>query len=253
MFLYAPILVLIIFSFNEQSTMGSFEGFSLKWYEKLFHDPIIMESVNTTLSVALLSAIFSTIIGTAAAIGIKQYKKFKRNLVLNLSYVPMVNADIVTGVSLLLLFIFTTMDRGYTTLLLAHITFNLPYVIFAVLPLLNQMNPEIYDAALDLGATPMQAVKKVIIPAIMPGIITGFIMAFTLSFDDFIISFFATQGTISNLSIYIFSMARVGINPAINALSAIMFVVIITLLVVVNVRTNIAAKNLNQQRKELPN
>ena len=252
-FMYAPILVLIVFSFNESKTMGVFTGFSLKWYETLFNDIFIKESIYNTLTIAVLSATVSTVLGTAAAIGIKQYRKFSRNLIQNISYIPMVNADIVTGVSFLLLFIFMAMDRGYLTLLIAHITFNIPYVIFAVLPSLNMMNPELYDAAIDLGATPMSAVRKVILPAISPGIVTGFILAFTLSVDDFVVSFFAAQGGVSNLSIYIYSMARKGINPSINALSAIMFIIIITLLVIVNVRSNIASKNKYKTRKELLN
>jgi spermidine/putrescine transport system permease protein len=162
----------------------------------------------------------------------------------------MVNADIVTGVSLLLWFIFIKIDRGYMTLLLAHITFNIPYVIFSVLPKLKQMNPELYDAALDLGASPAKAIRKVILPEVMPGVVTGFILAFTLSFDDFIISFFATQGMTPNLSIYIYSMARKGINPSINALSAIMFVLVISLLIIINVRSNITAKKQAELRKE---
>jgi spermidine/putrescine transport system permease protein len=149
----------------------------------------------------------------------------------------MINADIVTGISLLLLFIFINMPRGYLTMLLAHITFNIPYVILAVLPKLTQMDPQTYEAALDMGATPTYAVQKVVLPQIMPGIFTGFLLAFTMSFDDFVISFFTTQGLTQNLSVYIYSMARVGINPMINALSAIMFVIVISLLLVVNLRT----------------
>lgn len=250
LFLYAPIVTLIVFSFNESKVMAKWTGFSFKWYEQLFSDPNILKIIWITLSVAILSAVIATIIGTLAAIGINQYKKFTRNFIINISYIPMVNADIVTGVSLLLWFIFIKVERGYMTLLLAHITFNIPYVIFSVLPKLKQMNPELYDAALDLGATPASAVRKVILPEILPGIVTGLILAFTLSFDDFIISFFATQGMTPNLSIYIYSMARKGINPSINALSAIMFVLVITLLIVINVRSNIAARKNALARKE---
>ena len=249
LFLYAPILALIVYSFNESKIMANWTGFSFKWYEQLFSDPHIIEILWVTLSIAVLSAFCATIIGTLAAIGLNQYKKFTRNFITNVSYIPMVNADIVTGVSLLLMFIFIKIDRGYMTLLLAHITFNIPYVIFSVLPKLKQMNPELYDAALDLGASPAYAARKVILPEIMPGVVTGFILAFTLSFDDFIISFFATQGMTPNLSIYIYSMARKGINPSINALSAIMFVLVITLLIVINVRSNITAKNNAELKK----
>ncbi len=250
LFLYAPILTLIIYSFNESKVMANWTGFSFKWYERLFSDPNILKIIWITVSVAALSALIATAIGTLAAIGLNQYKKFSRNLITNISYIPMVNADIVTGVSLLLWFIFIKMDRGYMTLLLAHITFNIPYVIFSVLPKLKQMNPELYDAALDLGASPAAAIRKVILPEVMPGVVTGFILAFTLSFDDFIISFFATQGMTPNLSIYIYSMARKGINPSINALSAIMFVLVISLLIIINVRSNITAKKQAELRKE---
>ena len=150
----------------------------------------------------------------------------------------MMNADIVTGISLLLVFIFFQIPRGYGTLLIAHVVFNVPYVIFSVLPRLRQMDPHLYEAALDMGAKPSLAVRKVLIPQLMPGIFTGFILAFTMSFDDFVISFFSTQGLVNNLSVYIYSMARVGINPKINALSTIMFVCIITLLIIINVRSS---------------
>lgn len=242
-FMYFPIVTIIIFSFNESGTMNSWGGFSLKWYSTIFKDPMLIKSIGVTLSVAVLSATISTIIGTAAAIGINEFKRFPKNLITNLTYIPIVNADIVTGISLLLCFIFTGISRGYFTLLLAHITFNIPYVIFSVLPKLKQMNPDLYDAALDLGATPKRAIMNIVVPEILPGIITGFIIAFTLSFDDFVVSFFSTQGLTSNLSIYIYSMARKGIRPEINALSAIMFIPIIILLIVINVRSNLASKN----------
>lgn len=236
-FMYLPIATLIIFSFNESKNMAKWTGFSLHWYEALFNDPIIAEALWVTISVALLSAVIATLIGTLAAIGIDSFSHKGKNAVVNFTYIPMVNADIVTGISLLLLFIFLNIPRGYWTMLLAHITFNIPYVIFSVMPKMRQLDRSTYEAALDMGARPSYAVRKVIMPQIAPGVVTGFILAFTMSFDDFMISFFATQGATQNLSIYIYSMARVGINPMINALSAIMFVVVITLLVVVNVRS----------------
>ncbi|MDL2237483.1 ABC transporter permease [Christensenellaceae bacterium OttesenSCG-928-K19] len=236
-FMYLPIGALILFSFNESKSMATWTGFSTHWYEQLFHDPIIAEALWVTISVALLSALIATVIGTFAVIGMDSLRKKTKGVVLNLTYVPMVNADIVMGISLLLLFIFLNIPRGYWTMLLAHITFNIPYVIFSVLPKMRQMDRSTYEAALDMGAKPSEAVRKVVFPQIMPGIVTGFILAFTMSFDDFMISFFTTQGTTQNLSIYIYSMARVGINPMINALSAIMFVVVIVLLIVVNVRS----------------
>ncbi len=237
-FLYLPILMLIVFSFNSGEYMTRWEGFSLEWYAELFNDPAILESLWISLSVAVLSALFAVVVGTLAAIGISEYRKFSKNLTINLTYVPMMNADIVTGISLLLLFIFLRIPRGYGTLLVSHIVFNIPYVIFAVLPRLRQMDKNLYEAALDMGASPAYAIRKVMFPELMPGILTGFMLAFTMSFDDFVISFFSTQGLVSNLSIYIYSTARVGLSPKINALSAIMFVLVITLLIVINLRSS---------------
>ena len=236
-FMYLPIATLIIFSFNESKNMAVWTGFSFKWYEELFADPVIGQVVFVTISIAVLAAVASTAIGTLAAIGIDSYRKKTKNVILNFTYIPVINAEIVTGISLLLLFIFIGMPRGYWTMLLAHITFNIPYVILSVLPKLSQMDMQTYEAALDMGAKPSYAVRKVVVPQIMPGIFSGMILAFTMSFDDFVISFFTTQGTTQNLSVYIYSMARMGINPKINALSAIMFVIIITLLLVVNINT----------------
>lgn len=237
LFLYAPIATLIIYSFNASKTMASWGGFSLKWYGELFSDPTIMNSLYVTITVALLSSIVATVIGTFAAIGIHSMKKRPRAVVENLTYVPVLSPDIVTGISLMLLFIFIGFRLGYGTLLLAHITFNIPYVIFSVLPKLRQMPEQLYEAALDLGASPLYAIRRVIIPQIMPGIITGALFAFTLSVDDFVISYFTTQG-VSNLSITIYSMARRGLNQKINALSAIIFVTVVLLLFIVNIRSS---------------
>lgn len=236
-FMYLPIVSLMIFSFNESKNPAVWSGFSFHWYSELFHDPAIAEALWVTISIAVVAATAATFIGTLAAIGFDSFHVKARNVVLNLTYIPLVNADIVTGISLLLLFIFLRIPRGYWTMLLAHITFDIPYVIFSVLPKLRQMDRSTYEAALDMGAKPRYAVRKVILPQITPGVATGFILAFTMSFDDFMISFFTAQGTTQNLSTYIYSMARVGINPTINALSAIMFVVVITLLLVINVRS----------------
>lgn len=239
LFLYAPILILIFFSFNASKSMASWGGFSLRWYIALFHDPSTMRALSVTLSVAVISAAVSTFLGTLAAIGIHSMKKGVRNLIVNISYLPVVNPDLVTGISLMLLFefvgLFTGLHRGYATLLLAHITFNLPYVIFSVLPKLRQMDPNLYEAAMDLGATPRMALTKVVLPEILPGVISGLILAFTLSLDDFVVSFFTQQG-VQNLSIHIYSLARRGINPTINALSALMFVAVLLLLLIVNIR-----------------
>lgn len=236
-FLYAPILILMVFSFNDSKSRGNWGGFTLKWYSELFRDREIMSALYYTILIAILSALVATLIGTVAAIGIHNMGKYGKGIVINLSYLPILNPDIVTGISLMMLFVFVNMERGFISLLLAHITFNIPYVIFSVMPKLKQMNKHLYEAALDLGATPFYAFKKVILPEIMPGVVTGLILAFTLSFDDFVISYFTTGAGVSNLSIIIHSMARRGINPSINALSTIMFLTVLLLLLIVNKRT----------------
>ncbi len=237
-FLYAPIIVLIVYSFNESSSRGKWGGFSLKWYIKLFDNPTIMNSLKNTLLIAIISAIAATIIGTLAAIGIHKLKPFAKSVVMNITYLPVLNPDIVTGISLMLLFVFLSIPLGFVSLLLSHITFNIPYVILNVLPKLKQLNPNTYEAALDLGANPIQAYLKVIIPEIFPGILTGFLFALTLSIDDFVVSFFTTGPGVSTLSTTIYSMTRKGINPEINALSALMFITVLVLLFIVNSRSN---------------
>lgn len=238
LFLYAPIAVLIIYSFNESRSRGNWGGFSLKWYGELFRDPQIMKALYYTLVVAVSSAAIATVIGTAAALGIYSMKKRSKTIVMNLTYIPVLNADIVTGVALMLLFIAVNIPLGLTTLLLAHITFNVPYIILSVLPKLKQMDPNLQEAALDLGATPWVAFKMVVLPEILPGILTGALLAFTMSLDDFVISFFTTGGGVSNLSIQIYSMARVGVTPTINALSTLLFITVLGLLLLVNSRTS---------------
>jgi len=236
LFLYAPILVLIAYSFNQAKTMGHWTGFSLQWYEALFKDSMIMEALTVTLSIAVLSALIATIFGTSAAIGIYSMKKNRRRLIEGISQLPVVNPDLVTGISLMMLFAFIAIRDGYLRLLIAHITFNIPYVIFSVMPKLRQSSNELYEAALDLGCTPFMALWRVVLPDIMPGVVSGFILAFTLSLDDFVVSYFSTQG-VQNLSIYIYSIARRGINPKINALSTLMFVAVVTLLIIVNLKS----------------
>ena len=235
-FLYLPILIMAVFSFNASRTRGQWSGFSLKWYQELFHDPTIMQALYTTLLVAVLSALIATVIGTVAAIGIYSMKRRPRAALLNLTYIPGTNPDIVTGISLMLLFLFIKLPMGFGTLLIAHITFNVPYVILSVMPKLQQMNTHLYEAALDLGAPPRLALVKVILPQIMPGIFTGALLAFTLSLDDFVVSFFTNGGT-QTLSVVVYSMARLGVKPQINALSTIMFVCVLVLLFIVNKRT----------------
>ena len=221
-FLYAPIIVLIIFSFNDTDTASrtQFSGFTLRWYQRLFEDRYILEALLNTLIIAVVSAFASTVLGTMAAVG--------------------VNPEIVTGVSMMLLFVaavslFGGKSLGMASLIIAHITFCLPYVILSVLPKLRQMNPNLFEAAQDLGCPPVRAFFKVVLPEIMPGIVTGMIMAFTLSIDDFVISYF-TSGTTQTLPIYIYSMTRKRISPEINALSTVLFVCIMLLLIIINVR-----------------
>ena len=237
-FLYLPIIVLIVQSFNAGKSRAKWEGFSFRWYGELFHDPNIMNALVITLAIALLAALFSTIIGTLAAIGIHAMKKRPQHLMLTLNNIPMTMPDIVTGISLMLLFIFTQVERGFVTMLLAHITFDVPYVILSVMPKLRQMNKHSYEAALDLGATPMYALTHVILPEVMPGVITGAMLAFTLSLDDFTISYFTTNPLVQNLSTLIYSQARKGIKPTMNALSALMFVALLLLLLLVNKRSS---------------
>ena len=227
LFLYVPIAVLIFQSFNAGVSRAKWEGFSLRWYAQLFQSPNIMEALYVTVSIALLASMFSTLLGTMAAIGIHAMSKRPQGLMMTMTNIPMTMPDIVTGISLMLLFIFTKVERGYVTMLLAHITFNTPYVVLSVLPKLKEMNSFSYEAALDLGATPGYALRKVILPAIRPGVITGAILAFTLSLDDFTISYFTTSPLVQNLSTLIYSEARKGIKPTMNALSALMFVALL--------------------------
>ncbi len=236
-FLYVPILVLIVQSFNAGKSRAKWEGFSFRWYIELFQDERILNALYVTLSIAVVAMLVSTLLGTLAAIGIHAMKKRPQALMMTLTNLPNTMPDIVTGISLMLLFIFTKVERGYMTMLLAHITFDTPYVILSVLPKLKQMNRHTYEAALDLGATPMYALLHVIIPECRQGIITGAMLAFTLSLDDFTISYFTTSPLVQNLSTLIYSSARKGIDPSLNALSALMFVSLLVLLLVVNRRT----------------
>lgn len=232
-FLYIPIIVLIVFSFNDSKYRGNWSGFTLKWYAELFSDPEILSVIYTTLVVAVVSSLIATIIGTVTAIGIDNLKPKHKSLLINLSYIPMISPDIVIGISLLTLFVMARLPQGYFTLILAHITFNIPYVMFAVLPKLQQLDAHMEEAALDLGATPSQAFWKVIFPEIVPGILTGALLAFTMSLDDFIVSFFTTGSGVTTLSIKIYSMTKRGVSPMINALSSILFLVSIAIVLAV--------------------
>ncbi len=240
-FLYAPIVVLMIFSFNDSKSRAVWAGFTFKWYISLFENEQIMNALYTTLIIAALASIIATVLGTFAAIGIENFSNKIKKVIMTVTNIPMVSPDIVTGASLMMLFVFAfnilqVGKLGYGTLLLAHITFDIPYVILAVLPRLKQIDGNLYEAALDLGATPKQAFFKVLLPEILPGVVTGFLIAFTMSVDDFVISFFTCGQGVNNLSTLIYSMSKKGINPEINALSTIMFIVVLIMLYAINLR-----------------
>ncbi len=238
-FLYAPILVLIAFSFNKSKSKSVFTGFTFDWYAKLFKNEIILSSLKNTIIIAVIASIAATILGTAAAIGINSMRKIPKKLIIGATNIPLINPEIVTGVSLMLLFVFFSakmhFEFGFVTLIIAHITFDVPYVVLNVLPKLRQMNPNLYEAAEDLGCNPMQAFFKVVLPEIMPGVLSGFLMAFVFSLDDFVISYFTSGATSQTLPITIYSMTRRRVNPQINALSAIIFVAVVAMLTVKNI------------------
>jgi len=237
-FLYIPIIVMIALSFNASVSRAEWTGFTLDWYVKLFQSKQIIAALKVTIEVAVIATIVSTIIGTLGAIGMHAMNSGMAGWLINVSYLPMTTPDIVTGVSLMLMFVFSRVPLGKWTMIMAHITFDTPYVLFSVLPKLKQMNPNLYEAALDLGCHPVQALFKVIIPEIMPGIVTGGMLAFTMSLDDFVISYF-TSNTDQNLSMIVYSAARRGVEPTIYALSTLMFLTILILLLVVNRRSEL--------------
>ena len=237
-FLYLPILVMFALSFNASVSRAEWTGFTLDWYVKLFHDQNIINALKVTLSVAVIATAVSVVIGTLGAIGMYSMKKGWFNLLSAVSNIPMTMPDIVTGVSLMLMFVFTKVPLGRTTMIMAHIAFDIPYVLLSVLPRLQLMNPNIYEAALDLGCKPSRALTKVIITEIAPGIVTGGLLAFTMSLDDFVISYF-TSNTDQNLAMIVYSAARRGVEPTMYALSALMFLCILTLLLIVNRRSGL--------------
>ncbi len=241
-FLYAPIVTLMVFSFNDTKSRAKWGGFTLRWYKSMLNDPVIAKSLYYTLAVALLAAAIATVIGTLAAIGIHVMKKRMKSTIINITYLPVLNADIVTGIAFMLFFVAIGLKLGFSSMLLAHITFNIPYVILSIMPKLVSMNQFTYEAALDLGAHPMEAIWKVIIPDIMPNIVTGFLLAFTLSLDDFVISYFTTGNGVTNLSITIYTMTKRGIKPEINAISTVMFLAILVLLLIINQRNKKAER-----------
>jgi len=240
--LYSPILIIAIFSFTEAKVLGNWTGFSTALYENLFAGGVsnaMLRSVENTLTIGILAAVFSTILGSVAAIGIHNLKGRTKAAVNFVNDIPMLNPDIITGISLFLLFVGIGITQGYVTVLLAHITFCTPYVVLSVMPKLRQMNPNVYEAALDLGATPSQALRKVIIPQIKSGMISGFILAFTLSIDDFAVTLF-TKGNqgLETLSTFIYADARKGgLTPELRPLMTVVFLTVLLLLVIINVRT----------------
>lgn len=252
--LYAPILIIAIFSFTEAKVLGNWTGFSTKLYTSLFESGAhhsLVNAIENTLIIALISAMVSTLLGSIAAIGIDRLRGNKRLLINSLNNIPMLNPDIITGISLFLLFVSLGVSQGYMTVILAHITFCTPYVVLCVLPRLQQMNPNVFEAALDLGATPFQALRKVIIPEIKPGMISGFILAFTLSIDDFAVTIFTigTEG-LETLSTYIYADARKGgLTPELRPLSTIIFATVLILLIVINIRAERNRKNEEESKR----
>nr|WP_317323407.1 ABC transporter permease [uncultured Flavonifractor sp.] len=250
-FLYAPIALLIIFSFNATKSNRVWGGFSLDWYSELFHNTRLLGALRTTIILSVLAAVIATVLGTAAAIGFYSMRRRSRTIYLSVNNIPLTNADIITGVSMMLLFVFAIgafnssflsewlgvrWKMGFGTLLIAHVTFNAPYVILSVMPRLRQLDANIYEAAQDLGAPGFLAFRKVILPEIMPGVLNGLIIAFTMSIDDFVISYFTKGSGVTTLAVEIYTMVKKPVTPEINALSTLMFLVVFALLLTVNIR-----------------
>lgn len=242
LFLYAPIVVMIVFSFNDSASTSVISGFSLRWYESLLHDAGTMKALSNTLILAVTSSLTATVMGTAAAVGINAFRnKYIKKITMGVTNIPMMNPEIVTGISMMLLFVFCagligkTDALGFGTMLIAHVTFNLPYVILSVLPKLRQLDKYLPEAAMDLGCTPVQAFFKVVLPSVSTGIFSGMMMAFTLSLDDFVISYFTQGPSFETLPIRIFSMTKKRVTPDMYALSTLIFVAILLLLVLINV------------------
>lgn len=233
-FFYAPIVYIIIFSFNSSRSLTNFDGFSLRWYEKMFNDRTMMESAVYTIVIAVLSTIISTVVGTITSIGLSKSRPVLKKTVEQINNFPIMNPEIVTAIGLLMFFSALGVKKGFGTLLLAHVMFCIPYVMLSVTPKLRSLDPNLADAAMDLGATPWQALTKVIVPQVMPGIISGALIAFTMSFDDFVISYFVTGNGVSNISILVYTMSK-RINPSINALSTLVIFIITVVLIIVNI------------------
>ena len=232
-FMYAPIITLIVLSFNSSKSRAKWGGFTLKWYIQLFSDEAVASALVNTLTIAILATIFSTIIGTITCVAMIGFSPKFRSFIMGVTNIPMINADIVTGISLMLLFRFLHISSGFNTILLAHITFDIPFVMLSVIPRIKSINFYVYEAALDLGATPLYAFRKTVLPDLVPGIVSGALMAFTMSLDDFIITYFTKGSGFETLSTLIYNEVKRGIQPEIYALSAIIFVVVLTLLLTV--------------------
>ncbi len=245
-FFYAPIVYMIIFSFNDSKSLTMFKGFSMRWYEKLFHDRTMLTAIGYTVLIAVLATVISTIAGTITAIGLSKSRRVLKAVVEQVNEFPMMNPEIVTAIGLLMFYSALHIERGFVTLLLAHIMFCIPYVILSIMPKLRSLDPNLADAAMDLGATPWQAMTKVIVPQIMPGIVSGALIAFTMSFDDFVISYFSTGNGVSNISILVYSM-RKRVNPSINALSTVVVAIITLFLIIYNVVSAVAARKKARQ------
>lgn len=256
LFLFAPIAVLLIFSFNDSKSLSVFAGFSLRWYAELINDTMALDTLKNSVVLALSAMTISTVIGTAAAVGINKLRsRWYRSVMNTVTDLPMTNPDIITGISLMLMFVFVgrlfgaTTSLNFFTMLIAHVTFCLPYVILQVLPKLQQMDPSLPEAAMDLGCTPMGAFFKVELPEILPGVITGAIMAFTLSLDDFVVSYFTSGAGFQTLPVYIYSMTKKTVTPEMYALATIIFFVILALLLISNVVDNKDSRKLWELRK----
>jgi spermidine/putrescine transport system permease protein len=242
LFLYLPILTLIVLSFNETKSMSVWGGFSLKWYDELFHSRLMMGAIVNTFSIAILAALIATVVGTLPVLGMAAMKPRTQNVLLGFNNIPMLNADIVTGIALMLFFLMVGAPRGYLTILFSHATFCIPYVILSVRPRVNKNTDRLYEAALDLGASEGYAFRRIVLPELRPGIMSGFLLSFTMSVDDFIITYFTRGAGINTISTLIYSEVKIGIRPSLFALSSIIFVVALVTLLVANLRQDRADK-----------
>lgn len=238
LFLYLPIGVLMVLSFNESKSMSIWTGFSTRWYEEMFSNEMILDAVWNTFTIAICAAAVSTVIGVSACLGISRMRSRSQKVIMAFNNIPLLNADIVTGISLMMTFLVFGISLSWGTVLLSHITFCIPYVILSVMPKIKQLSPNMYEAALDLGATPAYAFRKVILPDLMPGITSGFLLAFTMSVDDFVVTHFTRGAGINTISTLIYSQVKVGIRPTLFALSTVIFVIVLVVLVISNVIQN---------------